>query len=121
MHQILIVDDEEAAVFGYERYLAKRGYRVDSAGSLQEARDRLEADCYQAIILDLRLPDGNALDIIADIRQAHESMVIIVASGLNDEATVDQALRRGANRCVTKPLSMEHICTTLSEQLRQQQ
>ena len=57
-HKLLLVEDEEAALFGYERYLTKNGYTVKGAGTLAEARGAIAADRFDAIVLDLKLPDG---------------------------------------------------------------
>ena len=60
---LLVVDDEPDLRTLYELTLLREGYDVYSAGSLQEAWERLSERGYNAVITDMRLPDGSGLDL----------------------------------------------------------
>ena len=62
--RILVVDDEPDLRTLYELTLLREGYRVDAAGSLAEAWQRLEAQRFDAVITDMRLPDGLGLELL---------------------------------------------------------
>ena len=62
--QILVVDDEPDLRTLYELTLLREGYRVDAAASLAEAWQRLEAQRFDAVITDMRLPDGLGLELL---------------------------------------------------------
>ncbi len=113
MPKILIIDDEEAAVFGYSRFFSKRGYSVQSAGTIEEGRSKMSCSCFDAVVLDLKLPDGNALEFIPEIRAVNENATIVVVSGMADRETQKAALNRGAHKFLVKPLQMETLCSLL--------
>ena len=61
---LLIVDDDEAALFGFSQFLNKAGYEVAPAGTLQEAERKLFSMKVDAVLLDMKLPDGHGTDFI---------------------------------------------------------
>ncbi len=117
MKKILIIDDEEAAVYGYKRYLTKRGFGVDSATNLEEGRRMLSRNEYDALLLDIRLPDGNALHALPSIREKYNSLLIAVVSGVQDPRSSDIALSAGADRYLVKPVRVGELCESVIEML----
>lgn len=109
----LIIDDEDVAIFGYIRYLSKIGHQVSFACSLQEANKMLQSEAFDAVILDIQLPDGNALQIIPYIRSLNNETIIIVVSGYSDNTLIQEAIQLGANRFLVKPVSMQEICANV--------
>ena len=67
--QILVVDDEPDLRTLYELALLREGYRVDAGASLGEARELLAARKFDAVITDMRLPDGLGLELLRDLQQ----------------------------------------------------
>ena len=63
-YSLLVVDDEPDLRTLYELSLLREGYDVDSAGSVEEAWSRLAERNYSAVITDMRLPDGNGIDLL---------------------------------------------------------
>ena len=93
--RILLVEDDEAALFGYEKYLNNTGFETLSSPSLEKARERLRADRVDAILLDLRLPDGNAMDWIPEIKSGRPELPVIVLTGISDVTTAVKAIKNG--------------------------
>ena len=114
---ILIVEDDEAAAFGYKSFLSDSNYDVQSATTLKEAGIKLEAGVFDAVLLDLRLPDGNALHWIPKQKQAYPDMPIIVISGTGDIPTAVQATKNGAENFLTKPVELDDLLRALSKSL----
>lgn len=106
---ILVVDDDDAVQFAFTRYLTKCGYDVSTASNLQEAREQLGSRRFDAILLDLNLPDGNGIDWIADARKSQSDVALIVITGLGDIPTAVEAMRRGADHFLTKPVNMSEL------------
>ena len=75
---ILIVDDEEATIFGYSRYLSKENYTVETARCLSDAREKVSSSSFDLLLLDLKLPDGNSIDWIQTVHTTHPNTSIIV-------------------------------------------
>ncbi len=115
--RILLVDDEEATLFGYSRYLSKAGYSIESCKCLQDAKDLTSSEHFDAVLLDLKLPDGNAIDWIAELRNTHENTAIIVITGVSDIPTAVKAMKLGAHNFLTKPVNMDDLNMSLHKSL----
>jgi DNA-binding NtrC family response regulator len=106
---VLLVEDDEASLFGYEKYLGKHGYPIRTATSLAEAKKIVATDAIDAIILDLHLPDGNALEWLPELKQNYPNVPVIVITGLIDIPTAVKATKYGAENFLTKPVEMEDL------------
>ena len=97
--RLLVVDDEPDLRTLYELTLVREGYDVECAGSVDEAWALLTArgpEGYQLVITDMRLPDGNGLDLLRRIDEAgrREKGIVITAYGSAENAV--EALKAGA-------------------------
>jgi two-component system, response regulator RegA len=108
--RVLIIDDDDASIFGYTRFLAKAGFTVDSESYLLKGLQKLAKGPFDAAVFDVHLPDGNALEALSDVRARHPSIKIFVISGTSDPVVAQTALARGADRFLVKPVSIEELC-----------
>ncbi len=115
--KLLLVEDNESALFAYSRYLSKEGYTTKSATDLKEARTAIAAEHFDAVLLDLNLPDGNGLDWIEELRRDHEAIAIIVITGTSDIPTAVRAMKYGADNFLPKPIEMEDLKVALEKSL----
>ena len=115
--QVLIVEDDESALFGYEKYLSKNGYAVRTATSLADAKTIVSNETVDAILLDLRLRDGNSLEWIPELKQNFPAVPIIVISGSSDIPTAVKATKYGAENFLTKPVEMDDVKRYLDRSL----
>ncbi len=104
--KILLIEDEDGSRFGFSRYLSKAGYAVREAACLSEAREALLSQRFDAVLLDLKLPDGNGLDWIIELREHYSDIPVIVITGFGDIPVAVEAMRRGADNFLTKPVNM---------------
>jgi DNA-binding NtrC family response regulator len=114
---ILMVDDEPAVLFGYARYFAKAGYETAEAGTLAEARRSVTSRRFDAVLLDLNLPDGNGLEWIRSLREEQPEIAIIVITGQGDVPTAVEAMRLGADNFLVKPVDMDGLHIFLRKSL----
>ena len=114
---ILMVDDEPAVLFGYGRYFAKAGYETVEAMTLAEARKRVQSRRFDAVLLDLNLPDGNGLDWIRSLREENPDISVIVITGQGDIPTAVEAMRLGADNFLVKPVDMKGLDIYLRKSL----
>jgi len=114
---ILMVDDEPAVLFGYGRYFAKSGYDTVEALSLAEARKAFQSRRFDAVLLDLNLPDGSGLDWIRTLREEYPDTSVIVISGQGDIPTAVEAMRLGADNFLVKPVDMDGLHVFLRKSL----
>jgi DNA-binding NtrC family response regulator len=115
--QILLIDDEAGTRFGFVKYLSNVGYDITEASDLAEGREAAASQMFDAIILDLNLPDGNGLDFIDHIRQTSPETPIIVITGSGEITVAVDAMRRGADNFLTKPVDMASLEVFLKKTL----
>ncbi|HUN54377.1 MAG TPA: sigma-54 dependent transcriptional regulator [Smithella sp.] len=106
---VLLIDDEPSIQFGFSAYLNKTGYQVQTAGTIAEAKLKITQDCFDIILLDLSLPDGNGLDLIADIRRNYPEVALVVITGTGDVPLAVKAMQLGADNFLTKPVDMNEL------------
>ena len=106
---ILVVDDEPDLRTLYELTLLREGYRVQTAGTVQQARAQLLAHAFDVVITDMRLPDGLGMELLVDLRDQHrhERCIVITAYGSAENAV--EALRAGAFDYLTKPVDLKQF------------
>ncbi len=106
---LLVVDDEPDLRTLYELTLLREGYDVETAGSVEEAWQRLGERSYSAVISDMRLPDGSGLDLLRRIEAAgrNEKTIVITAYGSAENAV--EALKAGAFDYLTKPVDLRQF------------
>nr|WP_312990013.1 sigma-54 dependent transcriptional regulator [Comamonas koreensis] len=106
---VLVVDDEPDLRTLYELTLLREGYRVYTAGSVQEARAQLQQRRFEILITDMRLPDGLGMELLQDLRSQgrSERAIVMTAYGSADNAVA--ALREGAFDYLTKPVDLKQF------------
>ena len=114
---ILVVDDEPAILRALTSALTARGYRVRQAEDGQTAIDMVAVDPPDAMVLDLRLPDIDGVEVCRRLRTWSTVPIIVLSADGLDERKV-QALDEGANDYVTKPYSTPELLARLRAVLR---
>jgi len=116
--QVLVIDDEPDLRTLYELTLLREGYRVDSAGSLQEARALLANRRFDVVISDMRLPDGLGLELLQDMarEQRPERCVVMTAYGSAENAV--EALKAGAFDYLTKPVDLRQFRSVVASAIQ---
>jgi two-component system OmpR family response regulator len=116
--RILVVEDEiEIARLLVDR-LRSGGYEVDHAPTIGAARRAVDSQSYALAVLDRRLPDGDSLGLILDIRKRHPGARIVVLSAL--EAVTDRiaGLDAGADDYLVKPFDVDELLARVRANLR---
>jgi len=106
---LLVVDDEPDLRTLYELTLLREGYDLDTAGTVQEALLHLKDRTYNAVITDMRLPDGTGLDVLRWLEESNrrEKAIVITAYGSSENAV--EALKAGAYDYLTKPVDLKQF------------
>jgi len=106
---ILVIDDEPDLRTLYELTLLREGYRVEAAADLAQARAQLQERRFDAVITDMRLPDGLGLELLREMvsQQRPERCVVITAHGSAENAV--EALKAGAFDYLTKPVDLKQF------------
>lgn len=101
---ILLVEDNASTRFGFTRYFSKEGYEIHEASNLAEAAGALAARRFDIMVLYINLPDGNGIDFIDTARASDPFIPIIVITGAGDIPLAVEAMQRGADNFLTKPV-----------------
>lgn len=112
-NSLLIVDDDGPFIRRLAKAMESRGFAVESAESVSEGILRARARPPHYAVVDLRLGDGNGLDVIAAIRQNKADARVIVLTGYGNIATAVNAVKLGAEDYLAKPADADEIYAAL--------
>lgn len=115
--KILLIDDDPGTRFGFTRFLSSSGYEIHEAEDLSHAERAYSAQKFDAVIIDLNLPDGSGLDFIVTVRHDAPDIAIIIITGAGDIPLAVEAMRRGADNFLTKPVDMQGLELFLQKSL----
>ena len=116
--QLLVVDDERLIRTSLERALSALGHDVDAADSVAAATAALSRTRFDALVLDLKLPDGSGLELVRRLgaESPETKIVVITAHGTVDAAV--EAMKLGAYDFLNKPFELDELITTVQNALR---
>jgi two-component system, NtrC family, response regulator PilR len=117
--QVLVVDDEPDLRTLYELTLLREGYRVDAAGTLAEAWEQLLAKKFDAVITDMRLPDGLGLELLHGMLEQQRSERCIVMTAYGSAENAVEALKAGAFDYLTKPVDLKQFRTVVASAIQE--
>lgn len=102
MRKILLVDNDITFIWGLKKYLQRRGYAVETAATLAEAREMIKQEAPLLICSDLCLPDGSGLELLAEVRTCNKDTPFIIASCYEKDDYEQEALQHGVTICMDK-------------------
>jgi len=105
----LVVDDDPTIRLLISRLLEEGGFAVDIAETGESGRVLAMVNDYDAIILDLVLPDGNGIPLVQALRRKSLATPVLVLSGETDKKTMVLALDAGADDYITKPIDFDEF------------
>ncbi|HPP05966.1 MAG TPA: sigma-54 dependent transcriptional regulator, partial [Syntrophorhabdaceae bacterium] len=105
--KILIIDDERSLLESFEMFLSEKGYKVECAINAQEGLNKTHSFRPDVIILDVRLPDMNGIDLIEKLKERQCPIIIITA--FHDMETTIKAVKSGAFEYIPKPIDVEEL------------
>jgi two-component system response regulator (stage 0 sporulation protein F) len=109
MKRILVVDDEPDIRLILADCLESYGFLVGMAASGSEALRELEHTRYDGMLLDIRMPGLDGLEVLKQVRQAHPALPIIMVTGSVARASAVEALKAGAKAYILKPFEVSEV------------
>lgn len=119
MH-ILIIDDNQEILFALEKLLREANFNTLTAATLNLAKERLEEQEYDLIILDWMLPDGSGVEFLAQIRKEFYNTAVLLLSSKSDIEDKVDALDAGADDYLPKPFSNIELLARIRALLRRE-
>lgn len=112
---LLLVDDDAPFLRRLARAMERRGFQVEIAESVAEGIAKAKAHPPKFAVVDLRLGDGNGLDVIEAIRKGREDTRVIVLTGYGNIATAVTAVKLGAVDYLSKPADADDVYAALTQ------
>jgi DNA-binding response OmpR family regulator len=113
MEKILVVDDEIEVTELIEEFLKESGYQVMVAKSKKELLEIIPQFDPGIVLLDIRLPDGDGIEILKEIRSLYPKIEVIMVTGLADRQIALEALQNGAIDYITKPIDLAYLANSV--------
>ena len=118
--RILVVDDDKDLLASLVAVLEGNGYVVDTAKSGKEAIEKSKAEYYDLALLDIRLPDMEGTELLTEMKDTFPKMVKIMITGFPSLQNAVEALNKGADAYIIKPVIIDNLLKTVEMQLRKQ-
>ncbi|QPC86275.1 ActR/PrrA/RegA family redox response regulator transcription factor [Mesorhizobium sp. NBSH29] len=110
---LLLVDDDKPFLTRLARAMETRGFVVDTAESVEEAIAKARANPPAYAVVDMRLGDGNGLDVVKAIREKREDSRTVILTGYGNIATAVTAVKLGAIDYLSKPADADDVYAAL--------
>ena len=115
--RMLVVDDDAPVREVLSEYFVALGYVVDTAADGREALDALVRERPDVVLLDMRMPEMDGMDVLRRLRRVDPDVPVIMVTANDDVALARQTLAIGAFGYVAKPFDFEHLTRTVTTAL----
>lgn len=116
--KLLLVEDNPDLSETVVHYLRQEGYICESAPDYKSADDKTGVYCYDIIVLDITLPDGNGLDLLKKLKQQQPDTGVLIVSAKNALDDKLAGLHLGADDYLTKPFHLAELNARIQSLLR---
>ncbi len=116
--RLLLIEDNARLAGLLAKLLTDHGFVVDKVATRAEAEASLALACYDLVLLDLSLPDGDGAEILRALRQAGKGTLVLVATASGDLVNRVQTLNAGADDYLVKPFAPDELLARVRALLR---
>ncbi len=113
MKKVLVVDDEKSIRVMMSGLLAQQGYHVFTAANGREALELIAKEEVDVVLADIRMPDMNGMELLAEINRQELSTTIILMTAYGSLQSAVEAMKAGAYDFITKPFKSDEVVLTL--------
>lgn len=107
--KILIIDDQNAITESLYMFFVEKGYEVITAEYGREGVEKFESKTPDVVVLDIRLPDINGIDVLKQIKKINEKTFVIMITAFHDMQTTIEAMKYGAFDYIHKPINIKEL------------
>ena len=108
-NSVLVVDDEPGVRMALQANFRREGWEVETAAGASEAIGRFKARRFPLVVTDVRMPDGDGLDLMRKVRNEDPSTAVVLLTAYGTVPEAVRAMRGGACDYLTKPISFEQL------------
>lgn len=120
MSKILLVEDDVSFCKMLENFLTRKDYNVETAFTAEEAKIKVKKDNFDLIITDLRLPNYDGIELMAEFKKEFPQIPVILMTGYSDVNTAVKAIKNGASDYISKPFNPEEVLLVVSNALQKE-
>jgi CheY-like chemotaxis protein/Ni,Fe-hydrogenase maturation factor len=117
--KVLVVDDEPVVIWSCDRILNRAGIAVEGATSGRDGLLLAETSRFDAVLLDLKMPDMNGMEVLRRVKQDNPGITVIIITGFASVDTAVDAFKLGAFDYVSKPFTPDELTSTVKRALEQ--
>ena len=110
---VLVVDDEPGVRMALQANFQRRGWNVETACGAREAIRKFEKTWFPLVVTDVRMPDGDGIEVMHSVRNASPSTAVILLTAFGSVPEAVQAMRNGACDYLMKPVSFDQLHSTV--------
>ena len=107
--KLLVVDDEEGVRSYFQHLFPSPEYEMHGAAGGREALEKIKADGFDMLILDLVMPDMDGMEVLRRVREIRPEILVLIITGYPSKETAEEAVSRGCVDYVQKPFETEEI------------
>ena len=120
-HRILVVDDEKLVCWSLSEMLTEAGFQVETALTGADARAMFESFQPEMVLLDVRLPDANGIELLSEFKSQDEDVVVVMITAYADADSAVNALKIGADDYIGKPFDLDNIKHVVEQSFEKKQ
>jgi FixJ family two-component response regulator len=114
---ILVIDDELGIREGSRRALEPQGFTVETAATLQEGLRKIQEGDFDLVLLDVMMPDGRGIDLLAPIHEKDPDIVSVIITGYATVELAVEAIKQGAYDFISKPFTSDLLLMAVNQGL----
>jgi DNA-binding NtrC family response regulator len=115
--RVLVADDETIVVNSIRKILSRKGFAVEEAFSCKDALAQVFSHDYDLVLLDMRMSDGNGMDVLQKIKAKRPEMRVVIVTGYASIDTAVEAIQKGASDYMAKPFTPDELYTVTNRVL----
>src|ERR1043165_5556615 len=119
-HRVLIIDDERPVLMTLEALLKRHGYQVETAPTAAQGIKVLKSKSPTLVLLDLRLPDADGLEMLGRIKAELPEVQVIILTAHDSLHNAIESIKRGAYHFISKPYAPEELLSLVEKALEKQ-
>ncbi len=112
---VLVIDDEEVICDACELVLSEKGHTVTSRNDGRAGLDAIREGNYDILLLDMKLPDFDGMDILKVVRKEKPELCTIIMTGYSSISNAVDAMRKGADNYLAKPFTEDELLQAIEE------
>ena len=115
--KVLVVDDEAVVVNSIRKILTRKGFSVEEAFTCKDALAQVFSHDYDLVLLDMRMSDGNGMDVLQRIKAKRPELRVVIVTGYASIDTAVEAIQKGASDYMPKPFTPDELYSMTSRVL----